>query len=162
SVRNKLNAFLSHEIDAPLDDGLVELHVGNPVHQQPTDAVGTLVYGYPVTGTVQLRCTGKPRRTRTNHSHLLASTLLRRICAYPAFGKSLVDDRTLNVLDRHRQFVDPQHTRPFTRSRTHTSGKLRKIVSLMQPLQRFSPQATVDQVIPLWDEVVDRTPRSHT
>src|SRR5262245_48473681 len=95
SVRNKLNAFLSHEIDAPLDDGLVELHVGNPVHQQPTDAVGTLVYGYPVTGTVQLRCTGKPRRTRTDHSHLLASTLLRRICAYPAFGKSLVDDRTL-------------------------------------------------------------------
>src|SRR5215510_6797583 len=60
SVRNKLNAFLGHEIDAPLDNGLVEFHIGNPVHQEPANAVSALVYGYPVTGTVQLCRTGKP------------------------------------------------------------------------------------------------------
>src|SRR6266852_3320288 len=53
-IRDKPDAFLSHEIDAALDEGFVELHVRNTVHEQTTDAIGALVHGHPMTGTVQL------------------------------------------------------------------------------------------------------------
>src|SRR6266849_6497740 len=53
-IRDKPDAFLGHEIDAPLDDSLVELHVRNTVHEQPTNAVSPLVHRHPMTGTVQL------------------------------------------------------------------------------------------------------------
>ena len=31
----------------------------------------------------------------------------------------------------------------------------------MQPVQRFAPESAIDQVVPLRDEVIDRTARGH-
>src|SRR2546425_9616030 len=58
-VRDKLHPFFGHQVDAPLHDDFVELHVGNTIHEQTTDAVGALVHGHPVAGAIQLRSTGK-------------------------------------------------------------------------------------------------------
>jgi hypothetical protein len=56
---DKFHALLGHQVDAPLHSRLVELHIGNAIHEQPTNAVGTLVDGHPVTGPIQLGCTGQ-------------------------------------------------------------------------------------------------------
>ena len=41
---------------------LVELHVGNAVHEQAADAVGAFINGHQVTGAIELRRAGKSRR----------------------------------------------------------------------------------------------------
>src|SRR5437899_1805396 len=53
-VRNKLQPLFSDQVDAPLHDGFVKLHVGNTIHEQTTDAVGAFVHGHRVAGAIQL------------------------------------------------------------------------------------------------------------
>ena len=45
----------------------------------------------------------------------------------------------------------------FTKSRTNTGCKLRKIVCSFEPVIRFVPAALKDKVVPLRDKVVERT-----
>ena len=59
-TRDKLHTFFGHQVDAPLHDGFVKLHVGNTIHEQPTDAVGAFVHGHPVAGAIQLGGAGEP------------------------------------------------------------------------------------------------------
>ena len=51
---DELDALRGQQVDSPLDDALVELHVRNAVHQQPADAVGPLVDGHRVADLVEL------------------------------------------------------------------------------------------------------------
>ena len=60
------------QIDAALNDALVELHVGNAVHEQAADAVGPLEDGDPVPGLVELGRGSQPGRPGADHGHLLA------------------------------------------------------------------------------------------
>jgi hypothetical protein len=46
------DAFLAEQVHAALDDALVELHVGDAVHEQAADAVGALVNRHRVAGLV--------------------------------------------------------------------------------------------------------------
>ena len=47
-----LENLMKNSVDATHhDNGLIELHIGNAVHEQPTDAIGALVHGHLVTGT---------------------------------------------------------------------------------------------------------------
>src|SRR5215475_1094481 len=94
-IRDKSDALLSHEIDAPPDDSLIELHVGNAVHEQTTNAIGALVHGHPVPSTVQLRRASEPRGAGTNHSYLFSGTFFRRLRFDPALRKTVVDNRPL-------------------------------------------------------------------
>jgi hypothetical protein len=41
----KDNALLGHQIDTALDNGFIQLHVGNAVHEQPPDTIGALIHG---------------------------------------------------------------------------------------------------------------------
>ncbi len=47
-VRNERNAFPPHELQAAFNNLLVELHIGDAVHQQAADAVLPFKYGYGV------------------------------------------------------------------------------------------------------------------
>ena len=63
-VADELDAFLLHELQAPLDDfTLVELHVRNAVHQQAAGAIGALEHGHEMSGAIQLRRSGEPGGT---------------------------------------------------------------------------------------------------
>ena len=57
---DELDALGREQIDAALDDALVELHVRDAVHQQAADAVGPLVDGDRVADLVELRGGGEP------------------------------------------------------------------------------------------------------
>ena len=45
--------------------------------------------------------------------------------------------------------VDAEHARAFARRRADAAGELREVVRLVQPLERFLPQAAVDEIVPL-------------
>jgi hypothetical protein len=53
-IRHELDALLGHEIDTTLNDFLVELHVGDAVHQQPADSIGPLEDSHPIARLVKL------------------------------------------------------------------------------------------------------------
>ena len=84
---------------------------------------------------------------------------LRRLRVDPALIPGLVDDRDLDVLDRHGVAIDPHHTGGLARRRTEPTGELGKVVGRVQPFQRFVPIAAPDQVVPLRNEVAQRTSR---
>ena len=79
----------------------------------------------------------------------------------PAFVPAAIDDRVLDVLDRDRRLVDAEHARAFARRRADAAGELREVVRLVQALERFVPQAAIDEVVPFRDQVVDRAARGH-
>src|SRR5262249_5411422 len=67
----------------------------------------------------------------------------------------------LDALDRDRVFIDSEHTRAFARCGADPASEFRKVVRLVQPIDRFFPQATVDEIVPFRDQVVDRAARRH-
>jgi len=50
---DELNAFLPQKIHPPIHGLLGELHVGNPVHEEPSHAIGSLVDGHLVSPVVR-------------------------------------------------------------------------------------------------------------
>ncbi len=70
----------------------------------------------------------------------------------------LIYDGTLHGFDGDRGFIDPQDTTALTRGRAHSASELREVVGLQQAVQGFLPPALVHQVIPLWNQVAQRTP----
>ena len=99
---DELDAFGREQVDAPLDDALVELHVRDAVHQEAADAVGPLVDGDRVADLVELRGGGEPGGTAADDGDALAGARRGRLGGDPTFGKAAVDDRVLDVLDRDR------------------------------------------------------------
>ena len=77
---------------------------------------------------------------------------------HPALVPRLVDDGDLDVLDRHRVPVDPDHAGGLARRRAQPPGELREVVGRVQPLQRLVPVGPPDQVVPLRDQVAQRAP----
>ena len=156
AVGDEGDALGRHQIDAALDDALVELHVGDAVHEQAADAVGALEDGDPVAGLVELGGGGKPGGAGADDGDLLAGAHRRRLGHDPAFLEALIDDGALDGLDRDRRLVDAEDARAFARRRADAAGELGEVVGLVQPFERFLPQAAIDEVVPLGDEVVDR------
>ncbi len=155
-VRVELYPFRLHLPHAPLDHLLGELEIRDAVPQQATDAVLLLVDGDRVAGTCQLLCGRHARRTRTDHRDALTGLVRCNLRLDPTLLPGLLDDRQLDVLDRHRCIVDVQRTRGFARGRTDTTGELREIVGRVQHLDRRPPVTLIDQVVPIRDQVVYR------
>ena len=155
---HKGDAFLAHQIDPTLDDALVELHVRNPVHQEAADAVGAFVHGDLVTRLVQLRGRGQSSGSGAHDRHGLAGTDRWGLGDDPAFGETAVNDRHLYVLDGHRRVGDAEDAGTFARCGADAAREFGEVVGLVQPIKGVAPVAAVDKVVPLRDQVVDRTP----
>src|SRR5260370_19942715 len=67
AVCNATDPLGGHDIDPPLYESLVELHVGYAIHEQAADAVGALKDGDPMAGPVELRGAGQSRSAGANH-----------------------------------------------------------------------------------------------
>ena len=65
---------------------------GNPVHQQPADAVGAFINRYQMAGAVQLRSAGETGRPGTDDGNLFASAFRRRFGSDPSLSKAVIDD----------------------------------------------------------------------
>src|SRR6266550_2977465 len=108
---NELNALGSHQIGAPLNHSLFQLHVGYAVHQQTADPVGPFEDGNPMTRAIKLRCAGEAGWTRADYGDLFAGTYRWRFGNDPARLKTFVNYRLLNRLDRDREITDTKYAR---------------------------------------------------
>ena len=77
----------------------------------------------------------------------------------PPLFEGPIDDGPFDPLDRHRGIRDPENAGVFAGSGADTPGPFGEIVGPGQALVGFPPPAAEDQVVPLGDQVVDRTPR---
>jgi hypothetical protein len=143
-IRHKLDPLLCHEVNATLYYFLVEVWIGNPVHKQSPNAVVTLKYGHPVTCFVELCRACESGWSRTHNSNPLSRTFSGRLRNYPTFLKTPINYRALNALDCNRRLIDTENTGRLTGCGTDPAGKLRKIVSLVEAIERFSPKPSID------------------
>jgi hypothetical protein len=110
-----------------------------------------------VAGPGELLGRSQPRRSGPDDRDRAAGRPLRRLRLNPALVPGPVDDRDLDLLDGHRVAVDAQHAGALARRRAQPAGELREVVGRVQPLDRFLPVVPPGQVVPLRDQVAQRT-----
>ena len=110
-----------------------------------------------VAGAVQLIGGREARRARTDHGDALAGADVGRPRRDPAFVERAIDDRHLDGLDRDRIVVDAEHARALARRRTQPAGELGKVVGRVQPIDRGLPAIAVDEIVPVRNQVAERT-----
>src|SRR5690606_23590276 len=69
---------------------------------------------------------------------------------------AVVNDGVLDRVVDHSVVIDVQGASRFTRGRTDATRELGKVVRRMKYIQRAPPFLTVDQVVPIGNDVVDR------
>ena len=154
-VRHELNALLAEQIHATIDGLLLKLHVRDAVHEQPPDAIGALEDGDLVPHLVQLVRGGQAGRAGSHHRDGHARALLGNAGRDEALVPRVVDDRVLDVLDRHGRVDEAGDARPLARRGADAPGELREVVRLVQAKDGVAPLPVVHEVVPLGDEVVD-------
>ena len=155
------DAFRFHEGAATTDDGLVELHVRDAVHEEPADFIRALKDGDAVSTVVQLIRHCEAGRTGTDDGDTLPRADLRDPRLHIALLEGLLDDVELVVVRRHRRVIEPLDTGLLAERRADTSRELREVVRLQQTAKRMGDVAVVDLVVPLRAEIVERTAREH-
>ncbi|CAF3597842.1 unnamed protein product [Fusarium graminearum] len=118
------DTLVRHEIGTALDNTLVELHVGNTVHEETTQAVSSLIDSDKVTSAVELVSSSQTSRAGSNDRDSLASADLRRLRNHPTLLETPINDSTLDRFDADRVFVDTQNTSTLARSRADTAASL--------------------------------------
>ena len=157
-VGAELGAFGFHLGEAPLEMVLLHLELGDPVAQQPTDAVGALEHDDVVAGAGELLGGGETGRPRADDGDPLTGLHAGHLGDDPALVPGPVDDLDLDLLDRHGVGVDAEHARRFTRCRAEAAGELGEVVGGVQAVDGVAPVAAVHHVVPVGDEVAQRAP----
>jgi hypothetical protein len=99
----------------------------------------------------------QPGGAGSHDRDLLARPGRRGLRDHPALLPRVVDRLQLDLLDRHRVAVDREDARGLARRRAQRPRELREVVRGVQPLDRLAPLVAVDEVVPLRDEVAQRT-----
>jgi hypothetical protein len=141
---------------AAVDQLLLELEVGDAVAQEAAGAVVALVDRDRVPRARELLRGGEPRGPRADHADAVAGALLRGLRDDPALLPGALDDRPLDLLDRHRVVVDREHAGLLARRRAELAGQLGEAVGGVQARARLLPVPAVDEVVPVGDEVAER------
>jgi hypothetical protein len=105
---------------------------------------------------VELGGRGHPGGSRPDHRDRAAAAPRRRLGDHPALGERPLDDRELDLLDRHRVVVDLEHTGGLAGGGADEAGELREVVRGVQPVDRLAPAILAHELVPLRDEVVHR------
>src|SRR5512146_2373486 len=75
----------------------------------------------------------------------------------PALFPAPVDDLALTGFDRDGIVFDVERARRLAWRRADASREFGEIVRRVQSLQRLLPLIAINEVVPVWDHVVDRT-----
>ncbi|GKT49344.1 uncharacterized protein ColSpa_09525 [Colletotrichum spaethianum] len=151
----EVDALSSHEVGTALDDALVELHVGDTVHEQTTGAVSALVDGDGMSSAVELVGGGQTSRAGTDDGDLLTGADLGRGGDHPSLLETAVDDGALDGLDTDGVLVDAENAGTLAGSRADTTGELGEVVGHEQTVKGVTPLVLEDQLVPLGNDVGD-------
>ena len=157
-VGAELGALRLHLGEAPIDVALLHLELGDAVAQQAADAIGPLEHDHLVAGAGELLGGGEPGGPAADHGDALAGAQRRHVGNDPTLVPGAVDDLDLDLLDRHRVLVDPEHASRLARGRTEPAGELGEVVRGVETLDRVLPVVAVDEVVPVGDQVAERAP----
>ena len=135
---------------------LLHLEVGDAVAQQAADAVVALEHGDRVAGARELLRGGEAGGAGADDGDRLAGQAPGRLRLHPAVAERLVDDRDLDLLDRHGGLVDAEHARRLARRRAEPPRELGEVVRGVQALDRRAALAAPHEVVPLGDQVAER------
>ena len=125
STQLEHNAQLAHERHATLDHGLLELHVGNAVHEQTARAVVALKHSHAGPTTRKLPCCHQTSGTGAHHGNRGRALPCRLKAARTAICPLMVADRALVVVNRRGLAVDrAQVTRGLAQRRAHAAREL--------------------------------------
>src|SRR4029078_13456246 len=142
---------------AAVDEPLLHLEVRDAVAQQPADPIGTLEELDLVAGASELLRRRHAGGAGADDRDALAALPRGDERAHPALVESAVDDVFLDVLDRDRIVVDVEDARLLARGGTDAAGELGEVVGRVQPVDRLAPAAAVHEVVPVGDDVPERT-----
>ena len=152
----KLNAQLAHEPNAALHHVLGQLHVGDAIHEQATCAVGLLHDGHASPAAGELPGRGQAGGARANHGHARRIRRDRREARGPTVRPLPVGDGALVVVDGLGLVVAAQVAGRLAQGRADAARELGQRAREREALCGLCPLATVEQVVPLRDEVVQR------
>jgi hypothetical protein len=155
-VRPEGDAGLLHDGQAPIEDALLHLELGDAVAHETADAIGALEDGHPVAGTIELLGGGQPGRPRADHGDLLAGAHGGRLGHHPAFVEAALGDRDLDGLDGDGVVVDPEDAGALARRRAQPPGELGEVVGGVQAVEGIPPVLAVHEVVPVRDDVAER------
>ncbi len=108
-------------------------------------------------GTGELLGAGQSRGARANHCHILSRPVNGQNRLDPAFLPTAVDDLAFDGFYGDRVVVDVERARRFAGRGTDAAGEFRKVVGRMQCPERRPPLFAIDEIVPVRDEIVDRT-----
>ena len=108
-------------------------------------------------GLVQLCSSRQTGGARTYHGDLLAGAGARRLGYDPTFLEAAVGDGIFDILDRDRGLDGAQYAGTLAGRRADPAGEFGEIVGRMQDPEGFPPLPAIDQIVPVRDDVVDRT-----
>ena len=117
----------------------------------------SLEHRHAVPGAIELGCRREPGRTRTNDGDLLPSARGRRLGNNPPFVERTIHNRQLDRLDSHGIVVDAEDARAFAGRRAQQARELREVVGEMQPIDRRAPRIAIHQIVPIRNQVAQRT-----
>ena len=153
----ELDALGFHLFQPTVDDPLFHFEIGNAIAQQAADAIGLLEERDAMTRARQLLRCRHTRRTRPDNGDGLPCLDDGHHRFDVTFVEATIDDIPLDDANRDRVFVDAEHAGPFARRWTEPTGKLREVIRGMERLKRVFPAATIDEIVPVGDQVDDWT-----
>ena len=154
---DEADALVDHQLDPPLHHRFRELHIGDAVGQQSSGVGVPFHHGDGVPPVVELIRRRKAGRTGPHHRNFFTGILGRSVPPYRLPGKGLLNNSQLIFPDGHRVAVYAADTGSLAGGRTDPAGKFRKVVGFQQPLQGVGGISGVDHVVPLRNQVVERT-----
>mmetsp|Transcript_7761 Transcript_7761/g.16106 ORF Transcript_7761/g.16106 Transcript_7761/m.16106 type:complete len:336 (-) Transcript_7761:268-1275(-) len=155
-VGHEFDSLVAEEVDSAVDGLLLEFHVGDSVHEQTSDAVGAFKHGDLVAHLVQLVGTGQSGRTRSNDGNRHAGSFLGNTRGNLSVSEGSVYDRIFNVFDGHGVVDESGHAGSLAGCGAHSSCEFWEVICAVQALNGLVPVVLEDQVVPFWNQVVDR------
>src|SRR5271166_1296974 len=154
----ELDALGCELLDAALNDALLDLEVRHAEAHEPADRLVALEQRHTVARSALLLRRRHARGTRTDDRDRLAGLAPGRLRRHPAFVPGAVDDRVLDLFDRDRfALPDLEHARRLAWCRAQATGELGEVVRRVQLDDRVAKAVAIDEVVPVGDEVAQRT-----
>src|SRR5215213_1467926 len=158
-VGTELHALLLHDGDAAVDDPLFDLVVGDTVPEETPDTIVLLEDDGRVPGPVELLRSREPRGPAPDDRDLPPRPLLRRCRPGddPSLLEGPVDDGELYLFYGHGFVVDGEDAGGLAWSRAEHPRELGEVVGLVQAVYGLLPVLAVDEVVPVGDQISQRT-----
>src|SRR5882724_527279 len=154
----ELDALVAELCEPPLDDVLLDLEVRDAEPDQAAAGLVALEDSHRVTRTVELLSARESRRAGADDRDALPRPGLGRLRDDPALVPRTRHDGQLDLLDGDGvALLDLEHAGRLARCRTEAPGELGEVVGAVQLGDRLAPAIAVDEVVPVRDEVSERT-----